>query len=68
MAVGLGLDGDAILKKMDSDEVTEQIKATQELAGRLSITGTPTFVLQDELLRGYLPLENMLQLVDQKRG
>lgn len=67
MAVGLGLDADAILEKMDSDAVTEQIQATQSLAARLKITGTPTFVMQDELLRGYLPLEDMQQLVALKR-
>ncbi|NNK15771.1 MAG: DsbA family protein, partial [Sulfitobacter sp.] len=34
----------------------------------LQITGTPTFVLQDEMLRGYLPYDQMKALVNEKRG
>ncbi|WP_299559486.1 DsbA family protein [uncultured Sulfitobacter sp.] len=63
-----GLDMDAVEAQMDSDEVTAEIAATRALAGALEITGTPTFVLQDELLRGYLPLEQMQQLLADKRG
>ncbi len=63
-----GFDADAIEARMDSAEVTEEIRRTRALAQRLQITGTPTFVLQDELLRGYLPYDQMQALVDEKRG
>ncbi len=63
-----GLDMDAVEAQMDSDEVTAEIAATRALAGALQISGTPTFVLQDELLRGYLPLEQMQALLAEKRG
>ena len=59
LAEGLGLDADAILARMDAPEVTQEIAATRALAQRLQITGTPTFVLGDELLRGYLPADQM---------
>ncbi|MCX7565262.1 DsbA family protein [Sulfitobacter sp. F26169L] len=62
-----GLDMDAIEARMDSDEVTAEIAQTRELAGKLAISGTPTFVMQDELLRGYLPLDQMQALVAEKR-
>ena len=68
LADAFGHDTSAIEAKMDSDEVTREIAETRELAGRLSISGTPTFVLQDELLRGYLPYDQMLALVEEKRG
>lgn len=64
---GLGFDTDAILVQMDSDEVTSEIARTRELAQKLQINGTPTFVLQDELLRGYLPADQLAQIVAQKR-
>ena len=67
MASTFGLDADAIEARMDSDEVTEEIAQTHALAQRLQITGTPTFVLQDELLRGFLPYDEMMALVDEKR-
>ena len=38
------------------------------LAQRLQISGTPTFVLEDEMLRGYLPYDQMEILVADKRG
>ena len=68
LASTFGLDADAIEARMDSDEVTAEIVRTRALAQRLQITGTPTFVLQDELLRGYLPYDQMQALVDEKRG
>ncbi len=68
MAATFGLDADAIEAQMDSAEVTDEIRRTRALAQRLQITGTPTFVLEDELLRGYLPYDEMQALVNDKRG
>lgn len=67
LADGLDLDSDAILAHMDSDEVTAEIAATHALAQRLKISGTPSFVLQDEMLRGYLPAQQMALIVAEKR-
>ncbi|WP_299350254.1 DsbA family protein [uncultured Shimia sp.] len=68
LADALGLDATAVLAHMDSAEVTDEIRATRALAQKLSISGTPTFVMQDQLLRGYLPLNTMTALVEEKRG
>lgn len=68
LAATFGLDSDAIEAKMDSDEVTAEIAKTRALADRLRISGTPTFVLEDEMLRGYLPYDQMMALVKEKRG
>lgn len=65
---GLGLDSDAILAQMDSAEVSAEIKRTRELAQRLKISGTPTFVLHDEMLRGFLPGEQMAAMIAHKRA
>ena len=67
LAESLDLDADAILAHMDSDEVTQEIAATRALAQKLQINGTPTFVLEDELLRGFLPADQIAQLVAEKR-
>lgn len=63
-----GLDMAAIEARMDSEDVTAEIAQTRALAGALAINGTPTFVMQDELLRGYLPLQQMQAIVADKRG
>ncbi|MBI6629982.1 DsbA family protein [Pontibaca salina] len=68
LAEGLGLDGKAVMSLMDSDAVNAEIAKTRELAQRLQITGTPTFVLQDEMLRGYLPGEQMAAMIAEKRA
>ncbi|UOA31522.1 hypothetical protein DSM110093_01291 [Sulfitobacter sp. DSM 110093] len=62
------LDVAAIEAKMGSDEVTQEIADTRALAEKLQITGTPTFVMQDEMLRGYLPYDQMMALIAEKRG
>ena len=68
LADALGLDAQKVLAQMDSGEVTEAIRATRNLAQKLNISGTPTFVMQDQLLRGYLPYEAMASLVADKRA
>ncbi len=61
------LDHDAITVAMDSDEVTEIITQNRALANQLQITGTPTFVIEDQMLRGYVPSDQMLQIVAELR-
>ncbi len=65
---GLGLDSDAIIAAMDSNQVTEEITRTRELAQRMQITGTPSFVLGTEMLRGFLPADQMKQIADGVRA
>lgn len=67
LAGDLGLDAGAVMAKMDSDAVTRVIDANHALAQRLQISGTPTFILQDRFLRGYVPLEAMTGLVAEAR-
>lgn len=68
LAATFGMDAEAIEAHMDSDAVTQEIAATRALAQRLQITGTPTFVMHDEMLRGYLPYDQMKAILEEKRG
>lgn len=68
LATNLGHDAGELMERMNSDDVLMEIATTRALAQRLQITGTPTFVLQDELVRGYVPLDAMRELVSDKRG
>lgn len=63
----LELDADSILGAMDSDEVTAVIAANHALGREMQINGTPTFVVGDQLLRGYLPLDGMRDVVAEVR-
>ena len=68
VADALGLDDAAITARMNDDDITQIIAATRDLGQRLAINGTPTFVIGDELLRGYVPLDGMRQIVAEERG
>ncbi len=68
IAEGLGIDPEPILAAMDAPEVTEQIAQTHALAQRLQISGTPSFVMGDQLLRGYMTADQMLDIVEGLRA
>jgi len=68
LAEGFGLDADAIAAEMGSEAVTEVINKNRALGQRLNITGTPSFVMEDQMLRGYVPLDAMQQIVADIRG
>lgn len=67
LAEGLGLDAEAIMTRMDSAEVSYELAATRALAQKLNISGTPTFVLEGELLRGFLPADQMAIIAAEQR-
>ncbi len=64
----LNLDADRVERKMESNEVNGMIAYTRTLAERLKISGTPTFVMNDELIRGYVPFDALISMVDNKRN
>ena len=67
LATDMGFDGAEVLAKMGSDEVSAVIKKNQDLGSKMQISGTPTFVIQGSLLRGYVPLNGMQQIVADER-
>ncbi len=71
IAVELGLDPAAVMQRMGSDAVTAVLAENRALAQRLQINGTPTFVLggpeYGELIRGFLPAEELHRLADALR-
>ncbi|PID35113.1 MAG: disulfide bond formation protein DsbA [Rhodobacterales bacterium] len=68
MADDLGLDGQAIWDGMDDPRIAEIIQNNHLLGQRMEISGTPAFVVEDQMLRGYVPLEGMMQIVDELRA
>ncbi|SMX42788.1 DsbA family protein [Actibacterium lipolyticum] len=68
LAGRLGLNPDDILPAMNSPEVDAVIAANRALAQRLAISGTPTFVMDDQMLRGYVPLANMREIAKSVRA
>lgn len=56
------------MAEMDSDQVTEVLVRTAHLATELQISGTPSFVMQGQILRGYLPYDAMVEIVAEMRA
>lgn len=67
LAEGLGLDADAVMTRMNDKEITAELAQNRALAETLQISGTPTFIMGDQILRGYLPGDQMQLLVEQTR-
>jgi len=63
-----GLDADAIIATMQLPRVDEIIDANRALGQRLAINGTPTFVFGDQMIRGYVPIDGMREIVAEERG
>lgn len=63
----LGLDADSVIARMEDPEVVAELRANRDLAEQLAIQGTPTFIVGDELVRGYVPLDRMSDIVSQQR-
>lgn len=59
LGASLELETDAILARMDAPEVDAVIAANHQLAQVLGISGTPSFIMGEEVLRGYLPREEL---------
>lgn len=64
----LGFDTPKVFEEMNSDAVRDIITENRMLGQRLNINGTPSFVFEDQLLRGYMPLDGMQQIVKDLRG
>ncbi len=69
LAKDLGHDPDAVAAKMAAPDVMAVIDQNHALASTMDISGTPTFVVDETMVRGYVPLDDMRQIVaDQRAG
>jgi protein-disulfide isomerase len=68
MAEPLGLPVDDIIAAMGSEEVTAVIEENHALGRALQISGTPSFVMENQMLRGYVPQEEMEMIADEIRN
>ena len=62
-----GLDPKPLLARMNADEVTTVLRDNYALAQRLQLSGTPGFVIGDQMLRGYAPEDAMAEMVAEVR-
>lgn len=68
IATDLGLDPAAVNTKMQSDEVSAVIASNRALGEAMQVNGTPTFIVDQTMLRGYVPLDGLRQVVAEERN
>lgn len=52
LAADLGLESEPLINRMNTEEVSAEIRENAQLAERMRVMGTPTFVVGTEMLRG----------------
>lgn len=52
IATDIGVDAEEVVNTMNTESVSAVLRENRQLAERMAIQGTPTFVIGDELLRG----------------
>ncbi len=62
------LDPAPLIEAMNGPEVTEELRANRALAQQLQISGTPSFVLGGELVRGFVTAAQMAEIAEAARS
>ncbi len=63
-----GIDPELIVEHIDSLTPHDAISANFQLAGNMGINSTPTFVIGNRMVRGYIPYSEMQEIVNQQRS
>lgn len=67
VAEEVGLDTDQLVEDMKDPAIEAAIGANADLARALGITGTPTFVVGDQLHPGALDIKTLRELIERQR-
>ncbi|MDD7971145.1 DsbA family protein [Roseinatronobacter alkalisoli] len=67
LAEDMGLDGNDVLAMLDDDSITEILSENRMLAQRLQISGTPSFIMETEFLRGFVPADTLAMVAETLR-
>jgi protein-disulfide isomerase len=68
IASNLEIDGNAVIKSMKSDSIEADLGENHALAQSLGISGTPAFIIGNELVPGAVDLETLKGLIKKARG
>ena len=69
LAKKVGLDVPQLQKDAASPEIKAQLEKHTEIAQALRISGTPGFIVGDQIIRGFIPYEGMKTIIaDARKG
>ncbi|MEM7061346.1 MAG: DsbA family protein [Pseudomonadota bacterium] len=68
LASEVGYDIAALKERADSIEVDDRISQNYQLAQALGVQGTPAFVVGQRIIRGFLPADEMMTVIEEARS
>jgi protein-disulfide isomerase len=68
IAADIGLDLEQLRRDMNAPEVDEHIATSMRLTQSLGFNGTPSFVIGDNLVPGFVEQDKLAELVAQTRA
>lgn len=68
IATRVGLDADELEEAMEAPELQANIDRTYALAQQLGISGTPSFIIGDRVVPGYIEAPMMAQIISEQRA
>ncbi|MCC5955229.1 MAG: thioredoxin domain-containing protein [Natronohydrobacter sp.] len=68
LAASFDLDFEAIVAEMESEAVSTVLAENRALAQRLQISGTPTFVMETEMIRGFVDADVLIETAQALRN
>ncbi len=68
VAASVGLDTDQLRRDMDAPEISDHLQVSSGLGRALGFTGTPSFVIGDNLAPGMIRADQMARLVEAARA
>ena len=68
VAEGVGLDLEKLKKDMEAPEVAMELAKNRLMSQKLGISGTPAFVIGDQLVPGAIDSTRMEAMIKQARG
>ena len=68
IAEEVGLDMNQLILEMNADDTLAMIEANMDLASKLNISGTPSFIVGKEIVEGAVGLQSLTQAVARQRA
>lgn len=62
-----GLDVEKLKKDAEGEDITAELAANRAAAQKLQITGTPAFIIGEEILRGFVEYEGFKAIISDER-
>jgi protein-disulfide isomerase len=59
----LNINSSIVLKHIYSDEVTSHLRKIRALGQKLKISGTPTFIIEENIIRGFVDFNQMKEII-----